>query len=656
MSGSDKKTSTFAIVSIVIMVISIIIASVYTFSKSPYYVESYLSSYPNSMIELTPGTVATQKLKLDSPELCGIDLLFRSEDRVKDGTVELSITDDEGNHIYDWSVPAYNIVDRSFYMFKTDEPLYLEDYATGNYYLNVSQQCEPGKHNEVSVYICNNADNTYTVTYSCLYAKESSSQRQTLSTLALLTIGLGIFVCYQCRKTYGQGKLTNDSLRLFYIAGIVFAGLYTFMWFHEDGYYISEWAYTFLESARRGELNDYMHSLILLYNGSEHVSSYGIICTIFNSLVILPLYAVERMTGISISIYVYDMCRGISLFAASIITARFIKKTVFKISSDKKTGAIAEILFLVSPGLLLGNLAMGQLDIFAVMFCTLAAHQFVSKKYISASLFLAFATEFKEFSTLFVTLPVICLLIGYIKPKDWPKLILPYLGLKGLGIVLAKLLVTDYKIISNGAELLWDHFGRMFEESPFDMSFFFLILFIVMYWGLNKSIHKTVELRDFFNAVTVVTLAYFFLVLPNPQWVVFISAIFSGMLLLYKDKRDFMLINVVFSIAFVLFTVSWVEHYEWNFQLMLDTKNVALLPRFIDSHLPVYSDYVKPAFRTLMSAALAVSLWRMFFPVKGEPATDRDNDTAVTAGIGITLFVNAALLTGAYVICCGLLY
>lgn len=239
--------------------------------------------------------------------------------------------------------------------------------------------------------------------------------------------------------------------------------LYAFTISHVDCNTITTWAYDLLESIRKGELTNYP---VYTYTTHNMATNYSLVSNVVNAIWLAPIYIIDSIGGLGLSMIVYDIWYKGLIFFVSIICIFLMKKvlTELNIEADKKL--IGVFIVGTSAVLLLPVLGKGQIDVFDMMLVILCMHLYLKKKITMSFLCLGIGVVFKPF-ILLLGIPYLLLMIGRCKKKSIVNtiyLFVPYV----CDYIITKLVMPRY---SEMKKITSEEFAEMFGMSRVEQVF-----------------------------------------------------------------------------------------------------------------------------------------------------------------------------------------
>lgn len=344
--------------------------------------------------------------------------------------------------------------------------------------------------------------------------------------------------------------MTKKRLLIF---GAVLTLLYGFLIGHPDGRTISTWAYDLLSSIPAGQFRNFP---AYTYAMHENATNYTLFDNLLTAIMLLPLYLIDRLFTLSLSVYAYAYFEKIFIVLATILSAKLFYDLLLRIKIKKEDALLGVFIFLTSAIVQLSVVGKGQIDIYSLVFCLLAANAFLDEKYVKMSLLFGLAILIKPFPVLIV----LCNLLLNIKTyKNRVFLygiltILPY----GLDMLIRRILMPEYQKYSDLTEQVSKElFGATRFESLFNVklggiSLFpasLILIFLICFFIGMKEIKKPSD-DLFYPALTYLSIAAF--MSPTLYWFSIILPAIIILLLKSEKKNTLCFLSAVLNVGAIL--------------------------------------------------------------------------------------------------------
>jgi len=249
-----------------------------------------------------------------------------------------------------------------------------------------------------------------------------------------------------------------------------------------------------------------------------HAANYNFLLYLMLSIVIAPLFIIENLFSISISISFYALYTKIIIVFFSIASAFILKKIGLKFKLGEQRSNWLAFAFISSPVILFGSTTFGQLDIFSVFFLCLALLKYFNKEYYKFCGYMAIAIDLKLFAVL--AFIVLILLIE----KSFFQII-KYL-LSGLSLLLLESFIFSFSegkaATSLGMSAIYSFKDRIFASgfvSITNVSYIIVGMIIIVSLAYMKKVENDQEMQIYGVLFPLAMYAVFFgFILWHPQW------------------------------------------------------------------------------------------------------------------------------------------
>ena len=547
----------------VIMLVSIIISAVYLFSDTPYYTTTLFRGSGDQIEFTSPSDELTQVLILpaEMSDISGIRLIVNTYERANEGTLIVELKEDNKT-IYTWNEKTDYLWGGQIVALKTEKPCPI-DYSK-TYSVTIRDDFEKPDNNiglalaysdppTSETYFNGELLLTDDLTYSVICQASSFKQRLATAAIFLCCVAIILLVVFAFIIS-DTDKLKRMSRVLLYTSATGMMVLFILIFDNEDGIVITNWTYQFLESFRTGQAREFAVFLKDTYKPSN----YNIIDHIISAISILPLYLIELVSGTEFSIREYNVIRMIPVVISILASAFFIKKITTKWGFSEDIGDIVSLLYIMSPAMIWGNLATGQVDVYAAFLLIVSAYFAVIEKYPLTVFFAVFSSQIKQFSIFYAVIPILILLIGRIKRSEYIKCIAAALIMPLISKFLSSVVFIDYGKAQKLEQSQWGHLFRLTATTVGDNAIFILSFMLVCLWCIYKVIRKEVKSQDFLLAPMIVMFVFQALVTQNIQWFLYPVIAIVFVTLFMDDRRIPLFTYVVYSVMFYVYSMTYI--------------------------------------------------------------------------------------------------
>ena len=669
MSGFRKYISFWA--GLILLLLSFVALPFYVASGSTYTVFTESQSFDEALQFHNGKDVFRQRISVpeDASSISALMIGLATNARINFGTVNVSLCEDD-EVVYQWHLDTRYIEDLTYQTVKFPKPYKVDKEKEYSFVLSEDFM---GANNLAVLVTAGEGSGGLTkngmpvdsrgISYRLAYAASSAAQRTIFAFIVFLTVLTAAVLLFVFEDVVRRKAFRRYSFAALDFCAVIFLLLFTYVFQHYDGKVISYWGYYLIDAAANGNARDYVAYLQEVFK----VSDYNILINIFTAVILLPVYLASRIGHLALQVAHYDCWRRLFLVLFTFITSRYIKKIAVCLGAKESSARLLAVFYMISPAVLWGSMAMGQIDCVVVMFMVLSLWCLLRGKYEPAFFWLSVSVSFKQFAFFFLFMPMVCLIIGSAEPKRIARCLLIYLIVPAVSWFLSNIYFYDYAQMASLSErFFWKHMDRLFDASLAETSCFLVVLFTVCFVCLEKSFRKDVKALDYLLAPMVVTTAFQCFIIQNPQWLIYM-ALFLVLTMFYTEKAEAaVLIQFVFSVSVYVFVCARFPGNVDNTMIlggsvyrMLELENNSFsFMDFAAHYSPYYYEYLARVGKTMLSAASLSGLYVLFRSAKNgmEIREEGGGPVPACAGILATFAVNAAVLLVSLCIYFGMIY
>lgn len=524
-SPVNSKTP-IRIISIIIIVVSVF-ASYFICNSDICFYRSNEAYRSNESVSLENGGIYQQPLMIDESvtNIKAVKLYFDVYKRINLSQMTVRMFSDD-NLVNEWQFRTEEIGIDGSYTLKLNDAITVSPNVT--YTIQYSQTYS--------------GDNSVSLNRVDIKYPDSSPIHRIVLSIALLLTGLIIASCI-CFCSSEASLNSNKKYRMLLLLSVILMCVYSFVFEHWDGTVITGWGLELLDSTFAGDMRHYIHHIVASTDNIRYVPNYGVIANIITALSVLPLYVFQKISQIDFGTYylqIYDCFRKLSLITSVLVTVRCIRKIVLSLSGNQALSKVAALFYCVSPVVLYGNLAMGQIDCIVVMFVALALYCIINEKYYKGLLILGLSVTIKTFPLFFFFVPFLCVYFGSKKHIHWLKAAACFLTPLVISKVLSTLVFIDYYKFQSAAERYWNHLGSLFAEKNAGNALFELtciLIFLIVAFYRNR-VSESEQYKLFLVCCLSVVSSFLFFVVINPQWYIYPLLLLLVLLPYYNNPNE----------------------------------------------------------------------------------------------------------------------
>ena len=327
--------------------------------------------------------------------------------------------------------------------------------------------------------------------------------------------------------------------------------LFSFTISHVDCNTITTWAYDLLTSIKTGNVSDYP---VYTYETHGMATNYSLCSNTINAIWLAPLYIIDTIFELNLSMLIYDIWYKMLILAVSIISIFLMGKVIKALGYDRQRQTITLYIAATSSVLLIAVLGKGQIDVFDFLFVILAVYLHITDKLPLAFLSIGIGCLFKPFIIL-LGVPYLFLMIGKCRYKTIINVIcltLPYT----LNVVITKIASPKYYTMS---ELTAVQFAKIYGSTRVEQIFSIkinsilvfcamalIICFICLCYGIRDKVDNKKLL--FYPALLYVSFGLF-VDASAIYWYIDVLPLLILMGLEFERIQDFLILNLGINIS-----------------------------------------------------------------------------------------------------------
>lgn len=616
------KNNKFITVIFLVMIVITLFLLIYINKDLTYNIfsEKY-NETGNVLLEKSTGDI---KQRIQMPEewnnISAFEVLVKTRSSTK-GTITVKLYEGE-LLLQTWKCNVSTLSNNKYQTFKLDSQ---HEIIQGvEYYFVIENRSEADIYIGTSTLEMNNKYYIslndiempeYTTCYLLVSENASIQQRVVIDIYIFIFMLIIAILAYECFKVKKGTKWNGLSLKGVYVCAVVMLIVFGFTFQHGDSITITNWGYYLLEAAKAGELRNYASYLTSVFK----MSNYNIITNIIAAVMVLPVYIVDSLFKLDLDIYAYDNCRKVMLIICIILSSRILKKIAIIQGYQNEKATMLSILYLISPAVLLGNVAMGQIDCIAVLFIILAFYCILKGRWTIAFMWMSVSALIKEFSIFFAIAPIVCLIVGEFDKNKIIKCTISFMIPVIISWLLSHVFFIDYVQLAAINEQEWNHVARLFDFSVAGSSLFLIILLIVCFMCLCKGMKKMVVKQDYLIACFIVTIGFQICCGQHPQWIIYTIVMLLLCSIYMLPAKEFNLIIITFSIGMYLYSVVGFPENVDNIMLnngVLGRSFELYYNRFslydcVAGLFPNYYSYFPAVGKTIMTSAVIASIYKL---------------------------------------------
>ena len=562
MKSLTQKKSIW--IPLAVMAVTGVLLLIYIFSGAPYHVYTKNPGQNETLFFSDPGELVEQVFYLpdQAESISAIMITFgREHGTSARGTATVCLYEDDVL-IGQWTCNTRFLIDEFYKTFRLEKPAAANDGSTWR--ITISDDFEDKEYIGVgtSFYsdqppIVKNGEviENQSLSFRAVYTMTSQTQRVLFSFVIFLCAGMLciLFSLYPgiCRRGYSK-----DITRIVWTCAVITMCLFAILYQHDDGTRITRWGIHFLDAVRNGQLRNYGQYLEEVYE----ISNYNVLVHLLTGVLVLPLYIVDRLFHLRLSIELFDYWRKIFLVLFLIQSADLIRKIGKELGFSEEIGNVLGILYMISPSALWGNLSLGQIDCISLYFILLFAYEMLKKRHERAFFWLSVSIVIKEFGLFFVAAPLFAAAAGRGRYKKIAACGAALFFLPVTSKILARTYFIDYAEYAAYSERDWGHIARLFDSGFSETSYFLAVLLIICFLCYYKARHSTFSAEDAILAGTGIAFAFQVFAHQNPQWILYTSLFLLLGSFYVCGREDILCLLPFFQIGAYLFCMFYFRY------------------------------------------------------------------------------------------------
>ncbi|MCR4673583.1 MAG: hypothetical protein K5675_01120 [Lachnospiraceae bacterium] len=316
---------------------------------------------------------------------------------------------------------------------------------------------------------------------------------------------------------------------------------------------IVNWLLTFWDCVWSGSIREYAQALI----EAKNPSNYNILLNIIMAMGMFPIYAIDRLMKLGISIDAFCIWFKALILLANLGTEYYVIKIAEHYNAYEKTKII--MFYLTSVFLLYGSLALGQIDCFGNFFAVLAFWEWIRKKHGRMCLWMSLAIMFKGLAA-FLLIPIFLLEFG----KSYLQIIkygMIFLIMPLVSMIFGKYIFLGYgAMVSEVNHTSYDFYERIFENSLWNTSIVVVFLVCLSFYLVWKSHQGNVVQEDYIFYPLLMFCGFITFVVWHPQWMIYCT-LFLAIALTKIEERYAIPLGFLLNSSYILFIATrWVTY------------------------------------------------------------------------------------------------